>query len=101
MMIEKLCLNAYDDPGSEGGKIGVLRTTGPLLWSSILQNYEHLDNIDINRISDTPAEYTVFNGDRDHEGITRPYYGTFKFPVFDTKLLPDKRKLIRELRAWN
>ena len=101
MTIEQLCLNAYDDPGSEGGKIAVLRTTGPLLLSIILQSYEHLDNIDINRMSDTPAEYRIFSGDRDHEGIHRPYYGTFKFPVFDTKLLPDKRKLIRELRAWN
>ena len=99
-MISKLCLYAYKDPGSEGGKFAVLRTTGPLLWSRVVQDHEFLPSVSVSLLSEVPAVYSVFGSPVKHEGLSITYYGDLRTPVFRLKMMPDKEILQKELEAW-
>ena len=96
-MILNVCMNAYSDPGNEGGKFAVLRTTGPLLWSRVIQDREHESDILIQTESTCPAVYTIFNHAQTHENIRKAYYGDFTTPVFNFRLLPNKNALEKEI----
>ena len=96
-MILNVCMNAYSDPGNEGGKFAVLRTTGPLLWSRVIQDREHDSDILIQTESTCPAVYTIFNDAQTHENIRKVYYGDFTTPVFNFRMLPNKNALEKEI----
>jgi len=96
-MILNVCMNAYSDPGNEGGKFAVLRTTGPLLWSRVIQDREGDPDILIQTESTCPAVYTIFNHAQTHENIRKVYYGDFTTPVFNFRLLPNKNALEKEI----
>lgn len=96
-MILNVCMNAYSDPGNEGGKFAVLRTTGPLLWSRVIQDRENDPDILIQTESTCPAVYTIFNHAQTHENIRKVYYGDFTTPVFNFRLLPNKNALEKEI----
>ena len=93
-----VCVNAFEDNGDEGGKFAVLRTTGPLMWSFIVQDYEGDPNVRISTESTSPAKYTVFDTMNAHEGLTRTYYGDLKTSVFRKEMLPDKHQLEAEIQ---
>jgi len=97
-MILNVCVNAFEDNGDEGGKFAVLRTTGPLMWSFIVQDYEGDPNVRISTESTSPAKYTVFDTMNAHEGLTRTYYGDLKTSVFRKEMLPDKHQLEAEIQ---
>ena len=97
-MILNVCVNAFEDNGDEGGKFAVLRTTGPLMWSYIVQDYEGDPNVRISTESTSPAKYTVFDTMTAHEGLSRTYYGDLKTSVFRKEMLPDKGQLEAEIQ---
>tara|TARA_Y100000389_G_scaffold203129_1_gene250560 strand:- start:4089 stop:4934 length:846 start_codon:yes stop_codon:yes gene_type:complete len=96
-VIKRICTNAYVDPGEEGGKFAVLRTTGPLIWSEVVQKYEREPGVRISRENLTPAQYTVFKDTDDHQGKAGKYYGDLTTPVIRLNMLPDLQQLKQQL----
>ena len=96
-VIKRVCTNAYVDQGEEGGKFAVLRTTGPLIWSEVVQKYEREPGVRISREDLTPAQYTVFKEINSHQGTTGKYYGDLTTPVIRLNMLPDLQLLKQQL----